>query len=100
MNRFLDNGGWVSTHEDVTHRRNAEVALEKALAEAERAEHEARAAHGRLREAFDVVPEGLALFDADDRYVLWIRRYAELYSLDRKVIEEVQRFEYVPRAGL
>ena len=35
--------------------------------------------HSRLRDAFDVVPEGLALFDANDRYVLWNKRYAELF---------------------
>ena len=33
----------------------------------------------RLSNAFDVVPEGLALFDAQDRYVIWNRRYEELY---------------------
>ena len=100
VNRFLDNGGWVSTHEDVTQRRNAEMAAERALAEAERAEQEASAAHSRLREAFDVVPEGLALFDAADRYVLWNQRYAEIYSLDPNVIEVGRRFDDVLRAGL
>ena len=36
-------------------------------------------AHSRLRDAFDVVPEGLALFDQNDRYVLWNKRYVELF---------------------
>lgn len=35
--------------------------------------------HTRLRDAFDVVPEGLALFDEEDRFVLWNKRYAELF---------------------
>lgn len=35
--------------------------------------------HTRLRSAFDVVPEGLALFDENDRYVMWNKRYAELF---------------------
>jgi PAS domain S-box-containing protein len=100
VNRFMDNGGWVSVHEDVTQRRKAELALEQALVEAERAGKEASDAHSRLYEAFEVVPEGLALFDADDRYVMWNRRYAELYSLDENVIAVGRRFEDVLRAGL
>ncbi|NLH79709.1 MAG: PAS domain S-box protein [Phyllobacteriaceae bacterium] len=35
--------------------------------------------HTQLRNAFDVVPEGLVLFDENDRFVLWNKRYAELY---------------------
>jgi PAS domain-containing protein len=68
-------GGWVSTHEDITERRKAENALKEARTQAEPAECEARAVHERLRAAFDVVPEGLVLFDADDRLVLWNRHW-------------------------
>ena len=32
----------------------------------------------RLREALDFIPEGIAFYDAQDRIVLWNRRYAEL----------------------
>lgn len=34
----------------------------------------------RLRETFAAIPEGLALFDSEDRYVLWNRAYAEIYA--------------------
>jgi PAS domain-containing protein len=47
VNRFMDGGGWVSIHEEVTRQRKAEVALEKALAESARAEKEATAAPAR-----------------------------------------------------
>ena len=40
------------------------------IAQRVRSEREARDAHMRLIEAFDVVPEGLVYFDKDDRYVL------------------------------
>jgi two-component system, cell cycle sensor histidine kinase and response regulator CckA len=96
----MANGGWVSTHEDVTRRRQGETALADAREESRRAEQEARAAHARLREAFDVVPEALALFDADDRYVLWNRRYIELYSDSSDMIAQGVRFEDVLRGGL
>ena len=36
----------------------------------------------RLRDALEAAPQGLALFDAQDRYVLWNARYAELYAND------------------
>ena len=40
----------------------------------------ARAALSFLRGAVDAVPEGLALFDAEDRYVFWNEKYADIYG--------------------
>lgn len=48
----------------------------QALAEAQA---EARLAEARLREAIDVLPEGVVFLDAEGRYILWNRRYAEIY---------------------
>lgn len=56
--------------------------------------------HQQLVEAFEVVPEGLALFDADDCYVMWNRRYAELYKQSVDLIAVGARFEDVLRGGL
>jgi diguanylate cyclase (GGDEF)-like protein/PAS domain S-box-containing protein len=36
-------------------------------------------AHRRLLDALEVVPEGIAVFDAEDRFVMWNSRYAEMY---------------------
>ena len=36
-----------------------------------------RIAHTWLRDAFEAVPTGLVLFDAQDRFVLWNKRYRE-----------------------
>ncbi|MFN3522054.1 MAG: ATP-binding protein [Phenylobacterium sp.] len=44
-----------------------------------RAEAEARLARDRLRAALDALPEGVVFLDADGRYVLWNKRYAEIY---------------------
>jgi signal transduction histidine kinase len=44
-----------------------------------RAEAEARQANRRLREALDVLPEGIVFLDAEGRYVHWNRAYAEIY---------------------
>lgn len=94
------DGGWVATHEDITKAWKAEKELERAHLHAERAEKEARAAHARLLAAFEVVPEGLALFDAEDRYVLWNKRYEQLYAESGDEITRGMRFEDRLRAGL
>ncbi|CDN52025.1 PAS-domain containing protein [Neorhizobium galegae] len=94
------DGGWVSTHEDVTEARLAERSLAQAHAQAEHAEQEARAAHARLLAAFEVVPEGLALFDEDDRFVMWNRRYEQLYADSGAPLVKGMGFEDRLRSGL
>ncbi|PDT13928.1 ATPase [Rhizobium sp. J15] len=94
------DGGWVSTHEDITKAWHAEKALAQAHLQAERAEQEARAAHARLLAAFEVVPEGLVLFDAEDRFVLWNRRYEQLYEESGDKLLKGMRFEDRLREGI
>ncbi len=67
----MAGGGWLSTHEDVTEKLRYEKALADLHAKALAAEREANKAHDAPRGAFDVVPEVLVLFDAQDRLVLW-----------------------------
>jgi CheY-like chemotaxis protein len=43
------------------------------------AETEARLATGRLRDAIEAIPEGVVILDSDGRYILWNKRYAEMY---------------------
>src|SRR5436189_101594 len=88
----------VATHEDITERRNAERAAQAAGTAAARAEAAAQAAHRRLLDAFEVVSEGLALFDAEDRLVLWNSHYAEMYP-DTGNIAAGMRFEDLLRDG-
>ena len=52
-----------------------------------------------MREAFEAVPEGLVLFDADDRLVMWNRRYAELYPATSNITAGT-RFEDVLWDGI
>jgi diguanylate cyclase (GGDEF)-like protein/PAS domain S-box-containing protein len=61
-------------------RNTREEDLVEARAGAERAERQAREAHTRLSAAIEMLPEGIAIFDAEDRFALWNRRYAELYG--------------------
>lgn len=56
--------------------------------------------HNLLIDAFEVVPEGLVLLDAQNRFVLWNRRYAELYSASSDQLVVGGIFEAALRAGL
>jgi len=99
INHPIAGGGWVTTHEDVTQRRRAELAVEGARAEAERAKAELQVTHRRLREAFEAVPEGLVLFDSEDRLVMWNKRYAKMYPATSNIVHGT-RFEDVLWDGI
>jgi CheY-like chemotaxis protein len=43
------------------------------------AEVETRLARDRLRDALEAIPEGVVFLDAEGRYVLWNKTYAEIY---------------------
>lgn len=74
--------------------------LERANQSVAKVVEELEAAHQQLIDAFEVVPEAIALFDADDRYVMWNRRYAELYDQSGDRIAVGVRFEDALREGL
>src|SRR6516165_8613294 len=54
--------------------------IEQTRAEAEAAIAEARKSHERLREAIDILPQGIVFLDDEGRYILWNRKYAEIYG--------------------
>lgn len=56
--------------------------------------------HQRLVDAFETIPEGIALFDANDCFVMWNRRYAEMYAASRDTIAVGKSFEETLRIGL
>ena len=57
-------------------------------------------AHAHLFDAFAAVPEGIAIFDAEDRYVLWNNKYAEMYAASAYALKIGARFEEVLHAGI
>src|SRR6266567_414879 len=96
--RHMGNDWLVATHQDVTDLQKAEKTAMEARALAERAASQARVAHTHLLEALDVVPEGIVLFDSDDRYIMWNRRYVEMY--DHSTIAVGKSFAEILREGL
>ena len=66
-NERMPDGGWVTTHEDVTERHNAEAQL-----------HERKL---QLDAALDNMIQGLLMFDAQARLILCNRRFLDMYNL-------------------
>jgi signal transduction histidine kinase/ActR/RegA family two-component response regulator len=65
-----------------------------------RAEFTARQAQSRLREAIDVLPEGIVFLDPQGRYILWNKRYAEIYHRSADLFAEGRRLEDTLRIGV
>ena len=76
----------------------AEIA--RTRAEAEAAIAEARKSHERLREAIDILPQGIVFLDAEGRYILWNRKYAEIYSRSADLFEPGARLADTIRVGV
>jgi diguanylate cyclase (GGDEF)-like protein/PAS domain S-box-containing protein len=69
-------------------------------AEAEAAIAEARKSHERLREAIDILPQGIVFLDADGRYILWNKKYSEIYSRSSDLFRHGARLEDTIRIGV
>jgi diguanylate cyclase (GGDEF)-like protein/PAS domain S-box-containing protein len=69
-------------------------------AEAEAAIAEARKSHERLREAIDILPQGIVFLDAEGRYILWNKKYAEIYSRSSDLFKPGARLQDTIRIGV
>jgi len=69
-------------------------------AEAEAAIAQARKSHERLREAIEILPQGIVFLDAEGRYILWNKKYAEIYSRSSDLFEEGARLQDTIRVGI
>lgn len=76
------------------------AAIRLARAEAETAMAESRAAHARLRDAIDMLPQGIVILDAEGRYILWNQKYAEIYKGSADLFQVGVRLEDTLRIGV
>lgn len=84
-----------------TRRVAAEIGeIVRKRAEAEAAIADARKSHERLREAIDLLPQGIVFLDAEGRYILWNKKYAEIYSRSSDLFEHGARLEDTIRIGV
>ena len=72
----------LATSRDVTIEHRREARLELALKRAREAESAQDSYLMYLREALDVLPAGLAFYDAEDRLVIWNRQYVAAGGTD------------------
>jgi diguanylate cyclase (GGDEF)-like protein/PAS domain S-box-containing protein len=80
---------------------SAEVAeIARTRAEAEAAIADARKSHERLREAIELLPQGIVFLDAEGRYILWNKQYAEIYSRSADLFVAGARLEDTLRIGV
>lgn len=61
-------------------RDQAAVEIARARAEAAEAIAAAKFAHARLRDAFEILPQGIVFLDAEGRYILWNQKYSDIYK--------------------
>ncbi len=88
--RLTADGALVGTYADVT-----QVTL--ALNRAEAAEEDARRDRTRLLDAIDAIPDGFALWDANDRLVLCNAHYREIYPLTVDMMTPGVHYEQLVR---
>jgi diguanylate cyclase (GGDEF)-like protein/PAS domain S-box-containing protein len=72
-NHPISDGRWVTTHENITDRHNAEALLRERTLE--------------LDAALENMVQGLCTFDKDGRLTLVNRRYSEMYGLGAEAIQ-------------
>ncbi|RTL53681.1 MAG: EAL domain-containing protein [Bradyrhizobiaceae bacterium] len=72
----------------------------RSRAEADAAIAEARKAHDRLREAIDILPQGIVFLDPDGRYILWNKKYSEIYNTSADLFAQGARLEDTLRIGV
>lgn len=89
----LPDGSVLAFSTDITEVIRKKQALERAQAEAEQA-------RARLQDALDVLPDGFALYDADDRLVVCNRKYREIYAESAPHILPGRTFEDLLRYGI
>jgi diguanylate cyclase (GGDEF)-like protein/PAS domain S-box-containing protein len=53
-----------------------------------------------LREAIDILPQGIVFLDAEGRYILWNKKYAEIYSRSSDLFEPGARLRDTIRIGV
>jgi diguanylate cyclase (GGDEF)-like protein len=93
------DGRWVRSHERRT-REGGVVGIRIDITELVEQRAAAEQASAQLRDAIEALPDAFVLYDADDRIVLFNRRYAELYAASAPVMQPGTPFESVLRFGL
>jgi diguanylate cyclase (GGDEF)-like protein/PAS domain S-box-containing protein len=74
--------------------------LARMRAEAEAAIAGAQKSHERLREAIDILPQGIVFLDPEGRYILWNKKYSEIYGRSADLFQPGARLQDTIRIGV
>jgi diguanylate cyclase (GGDEF)-like protein/PAS domain S-box-containing protein len=74
--------------------------LEAALEMARTAIEDARTANARLREAIEILPQGIVFLDSEGRYVLWNEQYSKIYHRSADLFKVGVRLADTLRVGV
>ena len=72
----------------------------RAEAEAAVAVLDARRAASRLRDAIDILPEGIVFLDSEGRYILWNQQYAKIYQRSADLFQPGVKLADTLRVGV
>jgi diguanylate cyclase (GGDEF)-like protein/PAS domain S-box-containing protein len=81
-------------------KRKAAADVARMRTEAEAAVAEARKSHERLREAIDILPQGIVFLDSEGRYILWNKKYSEIYGRSADLFQPGARLQDTIRIGV
>ncbi|WP_424600887.1 bifunctional diguanylate cyclase/phosphodiesterase [Bradyrhizobium sp.] len=84
----MANGGWLTTHEDVTAEKQSEKLLAEKAAELE-------VMNTRFSAALSNMAQGLCMFDGQKRLVVWNDRFAELYRVPSHLLKVGTPYEAI-----
>jgi diguanylate cyclase (GGDEF)-like protein len=76
----MANGGWLTTHEDVTAEKQSEKLLAEKAAELE-------VMNTRFSTALSNMAQGLCMFDGQKRLIVWNDRFVELYRVSPHLLK-------------
>jgi diguanylate cyclase (GGDEF)-like protein len=80
--RPMQNGGWVTTHEDITEREELHAELRKQHELVTKQQEELRLRNMQFHAAINNMTEGLCFFDGQQRLIISNDRFVEMYNLE------------------
>jgi diguanylate cyclase (GGDEF)-like protein len=84
--RPMQNGGWVTTHEDITDREELLTRLREQHELVKMREAELRLRNVQFDVALNNMTEGFCFFDSDERLIICNERYVKMYELPPECI--------------
>jgi PAS domain S-box-containing protein len=80
-------GGFMAVQTDITEGKRQREVLEVALNQAEQARRQIDDSNEFLFSSINAMPDGIAIFDSDERLVLWNERYEQHFSPLEDILE-------------